>query len=88
MKPLLLLLALTVALCGQDDLTPRERMRLDRIAKLEQRPAALEIKSVASGPVAASVSASSAPQAPGPLSVPESIAPGTTINVNLEVLRL
>lgn len=84
MKPLLLLLALTVALCGQDHLTPRERMLLDRIEKLEQRLAALEIRSTASAPVAARGSASSAQQASELLSAPETIAPGTTINVNLD----
>lgn len=70
------LAAMTTIVTAQEALTPRERMLLERIEKLEQRLAALEAKSRPVAPAAATAEAAPAPAPTAP--------PGTTINVNVD----
>lgn len=77
-------LLITVTALAQETLTPRERMLLERIEKLEQRLAALEAKTAgnaAPGMPMPPIPPARAAESPGPL---ESAAAGTTINFNLD----
>ncbi len=66
----------SMPLVAQSELTPRERMLLDRIEKLEQRLAVLEARATPSTPVPAV--AELQPQAAAP------VPAGTTINASLD----
>jgi hypothetical protein len=80
----LCLLLLAVTALAQEALTPRERILLERIERLEQRLAALEAKSATSGTATGHVSASQSAQASEPPRQVEAIPPGTTINLYLD----
>lgn len=75
------------AAIAQEPLTPRERMLLDRIEKLEQRLAALEARAAGSEAPAQEAQApfSAVQTEAAPSSLPaEAVPAGTTISVNLD----
>ena len=77
-----LFLVLTAWAAGQEPLTPREGMLLDRIEKLEQRLAALEARTVAAVAPVAPAPVAAAAQAPA--TALEAVTSGTTLNVSFD----
>lgn len=87
LRAFLLLLLSTTGASGQEALSPREKLLLDRIERLEQRLAALEARAAGS-PAPPAESAGPPPPAKAELAsaplAPEVLPAGTTINMNLD----
>lgn len=79
---LFLLLAMTAL--AQDELTPRERMLLERIEELERRLAALEARSTAVETAAAPAAAPPSPQLPESRTPASPLPSGATVNFNMD----